>query len=168
MGLTLVLVRHGQTDWNVARRYGGDPHIRLNETGRYQARQLADLADGPYASIWMSPFERCRETARLMDVDARVAGALAEFDFGELNGMRWDDLDRSTQRAIVSFDGFVAPGGESVAEFGTRIDVFVAGLVPGRHLLITHGGVIRHLMRRVGRDDDVPAGTSTVVEFSRR
>ncbi|MEM8705368.1 MAG: histidine phosphatase family protein, partial [Actinomycetota bacterium] len=56
-------------------------------------------------------------------------------------------------------DGFVAPGGESVVAFGARIDAFVAGLRPGRHLVIAHGGVIRHLLRRTGTDADVRPGT---------
>lgn len=165
MGVTLLLVRHGQTDWNVERRYGGDPETPLNETGRAQARALAPLAVGPFDSMWMSPFERCRETARLMGADADVADALREFDFGALNGLQWDDLDRSTQAAIVAFDGFVAPDGESVPAFAERIDTFVEALGAGRHLLITHGGVVRHLLRRAGRDDAVPTGTSVTLEY---
>ena len=87
------------------------------------------------------------------------------FDFGDLEGLRWDDLDNATRAGLLDFDGFVAPGGESVADFGARIDAFVDGLGPGHHLLITHGGVIRHLLRRAGSDSMVEPGSWRDIEI---
>ncbi|MEM7140487.1 MAG: histidine phosphatase family protein [Actinomycetota bacterium] len=154
----LRLVRHGETDWTADKRYCGTTDIALNETGRRQADGLGWIAAERHDSVWTSPLARCRETAERIGLEARLTTALAEFDFGELEGSRWDDLDAATRDALVEFDGFVAPGGESVRAFGERIDDFVAGLGPGRHLLVTHGGVIRHLLRRAGRDEHVAPG----------
>lgn len=166
MGLTLVLVRHGETDWTAHRRYCGRADISLNGVGREQATRLASLASESYSSIWTSPLARCRETAALMGVVAATASELQEFDFGEIEGKRWEDLDSRTQAALVDVDGFVAPGGESVAGFTERIDGFVSTLSPGRHLLVSHGGVIRHLLRRAGRSELVAPGA--FVEISVR
>ena len=166
MGLTLVLVRHGETEWNVERRYGGDPAAPLTDTGRSQARALAKIGAERHDTAWTSPFTRCVETATLMGVDAVVADELQEFDFGDLDGLRWDDLQPEMQTAIADYDSFVAPGGDSVTAFGTRIDTFVTRLRHGRHLLVTHGGVIRHLLRCAGREEYVPVGSAVVLELS--
>ena len=157
--MILRLVRHGETDWSAERRYTGRTDVDLNAEGRVQAAALSVIADAPYASIWCSDLSRCVETARLMGVVAELTPELREFDFGELEGKTWDELDDATQQGLLDFDGFVAPGGESVAAFGERIDAFVAGLGPGHHLLIAHGGVVRHLLRRTGTDADVRPGT---------
>ena len=157
--MRLRLVRHGETDWSAERRYTGHSDVPLNAVGVAQAEALASIAEGPYDSIWCSDLTRCVETARLMGVDAMPTPELREFDFGDLEGKRWDDLDELIRQGLLDFDGFVAPGGESVAEFGARIDAFVHDLGRGHHLLVVHGGVIRHLLRRSGVDADVRPGT---------
>ena len=153
--MRLRLVRHGETDWSAERRYTGHTDVPLNAVGVAQAEALCTIAAGPYDSIWCSDLSRCVETACLMGVDAKPTPQLREFDFGEIEGKRWDDLDEATQQGMLDFDGFVAPGGESVAAFGTRLDEFVAELGLGHHLLVVHGGVVRHLLRRAGADAEV-------------
>jgi len=155
----LRLVRHGETEWAAAGRYTGHTDIDLNANGEAQAAALAGIADHDYASRWTSDLARCVETARRMGVDATQTAELREFDFGRIEGLRWDELDAGTQQRLIEFDGFEAPGGERVADFGARIDAFVEGLGPGHHLLVTHGGVIRHLLRRTGTDVSVEPGT---------
>lgn len=167
MGLTLVLVRHGETDWTAERRYCGLTDLALNETGRRQARALADLATEPFTTAWVSPLRRCRETATLIGLEARVSDALREFDFGALEGKRWDDLDESTRAGLVDFDDFVAPRGESATALGERVDAFVSSLGAGRHVLVTHGGVIRHVLRRSGAEVYVAAGATATVDLAR-
>lgn len=153
--MRLRLVRHGETDWSAERRYTGHTDVPLNAAGVAQAEALCTIAAGRYDSIWCSDLTRCVETAHLMGVDAQLTPQLREFDFGEIEGKRWDDLDEAVQRGLLDFDGFVAPGGESVVAFGERIDGFLAGLGPGHHLLVTHGGVVRHLLRRADTDREV-------------
>ncbi|MEM9465571.1 MAG: histidine phosphatase family protein [Actinomycetota bacterium] len=157
--MTLRLVRHGETEWSAQGRYTGHTDLDLTTAGMVQAEALRPLAGEDYDSIWCSDLRRCTETARLMGVEATATPRLREFDFGAIDGKRWDDLDATTQQGLLDFDGFVAPGGESVSAFGDRLDDFVGALPPGRHLLIVHGGVIRHLLRRVGTDDGVAPGS---------
>lgn len=54
MGLTLVLVRHGETDWTAEKRYCGRTDVPLNATGRAQAGALASLAAETFDSVWTS------------------------------------------------------------------------------------------------------------------
>lgn len=165
MGLTVRLVRHGQTDWSTARRYCGHTDVALNLDGRSQARVLAAIADASYTSCWTSDLARCVETARLMGVDAAPTADLREFDFGEIEGRRWAELEPATRRELAEFDGFQAPGGENVVRFGARVDAFVDRLGLGHHLLITHGGVIRHLQRRSATETDIGPGTWRDIEL---
>ena len=159
MELNLRLVRHGSTGWTAERRYTGHADLSLDWRGRTEAKALSEALCGRYDSVWTSDLQRCVETARLAGLEATPTSALREFDFGLLEGKTWDELEPATQSALAAFDGFQAPGGESVAAFGERIDCFVDSLVAGRHLLVTHGGVIRHLTRRAGEDKLVaPAG----------
>ena len=165
VGVTLRLVRHGETDWSAERRYTGRTDVTLNEAGIAQARALTVIAGDRYDSVWCSSLTRCVETARLMGVTADPTPHLQEFDFGEIEGLTWDELDSTAQNGLLDFNRFIAPGGESVTLFGRRIDAFVEGLGPGRHLLITHGGVIRYLLRQSGTDADVRPGTWRDIEF---
>ena len=127
----------------------------MNAAGR-----LTDMSLGIECLLEDDPdLARCVETARLMTVDASPSEALREFDFGAIEGRRWDDLDPTTQQGLLDFDRFAAPGGESVTEFGARIDGFVDAIGPGHHLVVTHGGVIRYLLRRFGSDADVRPGS---------
>ncbi|MCP5095378.1 MAG: histidine phosphatase family protein, partial [Chloroflexi bacterium] len=64
MTTTLLLIRHGQTDWNVAGRWQGHADIPLNEIGKAQANALAErLADWPIKAIYRSDLMRCVQTA---------------------------------------------------------------------------------------------------------
>jgi probable phosphoglycerate mutase len=83
---------------------------------------------------------------------------LREFDFGDIEGKRFDDLEETVQTGLMSFDGFSAPGGETVAAFQDRVIGFFEELRHGRHLVVTHGGVIRLLLRLQGHDFRVPPG----------
>jgi probable phosphoglycerate mutase len=69
---------------------------------------------------------------------------------------------------MARFEGFSAPGGESFEEMRARVLSFVGGLPPGRHLIFTHGGVVRVLSREVGEDRFVPTGTLLVVDWDAR
>ncbi len=65
---------------------------------------------------------------------------------------------------MTEFDGFVAPAGESSAYLGKRVGSFLAELGPGDHLIFTHGGVIRLLLRRAHRSEHVAPGHSVEID----
>ena len=87
MPTTIVLVRHGETDWNRENRFQGHADTPLNEAGRAQARELAErFVDEPVAAIRTSPLRRAAETARIiaarLDLEAHPLEALREIDVG--------------------------------------------------------------------------------------
>lgn len=152
--VTLVaLVRHGETPWNAERRFQGWTDVELNDAGRDQARRLGDALSGrSFDAVWSSDLIRATETARIAGYEAVADLRLRELDFGSLEGAVWDQLGPETQAALVIFDDFAAPGGESIEQLRQRVTGFLDALGPGRHLLFTHGGVIRLVARECGFD----------------
>ena len=85
--MKLYLIRHGQTDWNVAGKIQGCHDIPLNETGRKQAQYLAEgMRNRPVTHIYSSPQIRALETARAIaasqGVEVTTLPGLREVEFG--------------------------------------------------------------------------------------
>jgi probable phosphoglycerate mutase len=143
----VMLVRHGETDAMGERRYCGWSDPPLNATGRRQSRRLSGTLDASaFDGVWTSDLARCVETAALAGLQPTVDWRLREINFGGLEMRTWDDLSDDTQRSLINFEAFEAPGGETTAAFRARVHDFFHDLSPGRHLVITHGGVIRLLL----------------------
>lgn len=161
----LVVIRHGQTDWNAGLRLQGREDIPLNETGREQARRngraLADRcarlgidADRHYDFV-ASPLSRAQETMRLvreeMGLDPlafRTDPRIVEIDFGHWSGLTGPEIAARdpeiwAERQRENWH-HVPPGGESAAMAGERLAPFVAALSRPT-VLVTHGGVNRVL-----------------------
>lgn len=164
MTVRLWLARHGSTAWSEAQRYTGWTDLPLSERGMKEAEALAWLSQRRWTGIWASDLQRARATAELVGVAATVDRRLREIDFGTMEGKTWHELDAGTQEAVASFDGFAPPGGESVAELMVRLEDFIGGLAPGEHLVITHGGVIRALVRTAGEDHHPRPGEVMIIE----
>ena len=167
MDLTLRLLRHGQTEWSDAGRYCGHHDVPLSIAGR-QALGGVALPPADYTSVRCSDLRRCRETAEILGFAPTLEPALREFDFGRMEGLTWDELGDRDREALGDYDNFVAPGGESVASFRVRVEAFVDTLPSGIHLLITHGGVIQHLLRRERVDRRLAPGEWIDLVVSRR
>lgn len=164
--VTIWLLRHGATEWTADHRLCGWSDPPLNDLGRSQARAVRGrIGEIRPESVWSSDLARCVETAVLVGAGhPRIDTRLREFDFGRLEGRRFEDLGEETRRGLASFDGFEAPGGETVDAFARRVDEFIAELEYGRHLLVTHGGVIRHLLRTKGLDRSIPPAGLEMIE----
>ena len=151
----LILVRHGQTDWNQERRYQGQADPPLNDQGRQQARELAArLAGERVSAIYSSDLRRALETAQiiahgltaLIQVDPR----LREISLGKWEGMLYPDILAQYETLWWSRErdpmNVRPPGGENVAEFSLRVHA-IASEISSRHpgsqvLVVTHGLVI--------------------------
>ncbi len=165
--MRLWLVRHGATEWSEAGRLCGWTDIPLSPKGRGQAELVRSRIHGQaFEGVWTSDLIRASEFARLVVGDATPDGGLRELDFGEIEGKKWHDLDQPTRDALLRFDGFVAPGGESVTALENRIVAFLSGLVEGDHLVFTHGGVVRLLTRLSGVAASPEPAELTVVEWA--
>ncbi len=151
---TILLARHGETDWNRELRFQGHADPPLNETGRRQARELAKrLAGERLDAVYSSPLRRARETA---DIVAERLGLAVEVDEGlcEVDVGSWSGLTRAEieERFPEAFRRWIdhGPGwedGESYEEMAVRV-VAALGRISRRHrggrvLMVTHGGPIR-------------------------
>lgn len=126
----VILVRHGETEWNRLHRIqGSNSNTPLNETGRQQAESLAlRLKSEPIQAIYSSPLSRSLDTAqaiaRYHQLEVLLEPDLREFDLGELDGKGRDDVGKSFREVIItSSQGEIlprVPGGESLKEVQQR------------------------------------------------
>jgi probable phosphoglycerate mutase len=151
---TIVMIRHGETDWNRENRFQGHADTELNEAGRAQARALAlELANESFRAVFSSPLLRAYETAMILaercTLAVEHAAALMEVDVGSWSGLTREEVEA---RFPDGFRRWLEYGhgwddGESYEELGARV---VAGLLRiaeahphGTVLAVTHGGPIR-------------------------
>jgi len=129
-GTRILLVRHGETDWNKLHRFQGKSDVPLNCTGRDQAYDLAVALRGEsMKSIYSSPLSRALETARIIQAFHPMAPVfqaegLAEMDLGEFEGMpaqQWTEQYPAFRKAWLEAPlSVVMPGGESIQEVQKR------------------------------------------------
>ena len=162
MPTTIVLVRHGETDWNRANRFQGRADPQLNDTGRAQAHVLAtDLGTETFAAAYTSPLRRATETAAILasalGVDAVPDESLMEVDVGSWSGLTRTEVEA---RFPEGFARWLAYGhgwddGETYDELGARVVSGLAGIAarhPGEVVLaVTHGGPIRSALAAAER-----------------
>ena len=144
----LVIVRHADTDWTVSGQHTGRTDLALNEAGRAKALGLrARLERRDYAAVWSSPLARARETARLAGFDPLVRGELAEWDYGDYEGLTTAQIRERAPGWDLWRDG--CPGGENVAAVGARADAVLAALPAADDVLVfSHGHLLRVLTAR--------------------
>ncbi|MCS7068437.1 MAG: histidine phosphatase family protein [Meiothermus sp.] len=154
----LWLVRHGQTPWNVEGRLTGWTDLPLTALGEQQAQALRGwLSAERFGRVLASDLQRAVQTARLAYGEPQeVLAELRELNFGDLEGLRWAELPESERNALLAFEGFQAPGGESTAQLRRRVYARFDQLPPGRHLIFTHGGVLRMVLREFDQDRFLP------------
>ena len=165
----LWLVRHGETTYNAARRIAGWCDPPLTELGREQAAAVAPLLEGrTFDSVWSSDLQRAVETSRLAWGEVTPDRRLRECNFGIYEGLPFDEVDAADASVFLEFRDFDMENGDSHESFLGRIEEFVDGLHPGRHLLFAHGGVIRILTQDLGVDRFVPTGSIVGVDWTNR
>lgn len=160
-----LVLRHGQSEWNAARRWQGQADIDLTETGREQARLAAGrLASDPaftFLAVVSSDLKRARETATII---ASVTGLellaadprLRETHVGEWQGLTHDEIERDwpgyldTHRRPPGFetdDSIVARVSASFTDLAGRFG-------DGNVLVVSHAGIVRVMRRRLGAPDE--------------
>lgn len=160
--MKLYIVRHGETDWNKARKIQGQSDIPLNEFGRHLARETAKgLADVHFDLCFTSPLSRAKETAQIIldgrDVPIIEEPRIEEMAFGEYEGKccsseGWE-LPEEFRRFFDGPDRYRAPaGGEDFGQVRDRTGEFLEDLArdpkyEGKQILITtHGAALAGLL----------------------
>ena len=151
---TLLLARHGETDWNRDGRWQGLSDTRLNDLGREQAQELAAGLDDAVDVIYSSDLARARETAEIvaarLRLEVRFDSRLRERGFGAWEGLTTTEIEdqfAESHHRWRAGEGAGADDAEPFADFAARIHSFLEDAVqrhPGETLLvIAHGGSIR-------------------------
>jgi probable phosphoglycerate mutase len=166
----LCIVRHGETDWNAARRIQGHVDIPLNAVGRDQAEATArgivgQKFDALYSSDLIRTMQTAATLARVAGVKVHAESGLRERHFGRMQGMTYEDIQALDAVEAARFRQrdpyYDFGGGETLVAFADRIHATVERLAAAHAgqalLLVTHGGVLDIAHRRAtGRDLSAP------------
>ncbi len=154
----LHLIRHGQTDWNLAGRYQGQSDIPLNAEGINQARALAlSLSGQRFDALYTSDLQRAHQTAQILarnlNLPINVCRSLREISMGEWEGRLLSEVSLGyTQNNSPQAR---APGGESVSEVAARMTLAAAEITRahplGRVLVVSHGLALATLVCQANR-----------------
>lgn len=147
-------MRHGETDWNVERRFQGHADESLNAVGRDQARALAEeLATTDLDAIYTSDLARARETAEV--VGERIGlpvvelADLREIDVGEWQGLTWPEIEDRFPEGVRRWHelGYGWVAGETYEQLEDRVLRALRAIASDhedeRVLVVGHGGTVR-------------------------
>lgn len=149
--MKIYYVRHGQTDWNLARKMqGGQTEKTLNETGIEQANETRkELENVKYDIIIRSPMYRAEQTAEIINQDKNVPTIIderiRERRLGKLEG---HDITEEIENKIWDYNlNYDIPEGENLYDFEKRILDFFKDIkqkyADKTVLIVAHGGVAK-------------------------
>jgi broad specificity phosphatase PhoE len=149
--VTIILARHGETDWNTGEIFRGRADVPLNATGLRQAELLAEYLSGEKIDIiYSSPLQRAVKTAEAITacqgLDVNTVENINDIDYGEWQGL---SLDKVKERYPELYQDWLDtpeqvrfPGGESLAEVRGRAMPFVEDAVmrcgEGKIMVVSH------------------------------
>lgn len=155
--IRLILVRHGETEWNSSFRFQGQTDIPLGDEGRRQASLLAErLSQVQFEKICSSPLSRAYETAAIITAVSSSAPAivpleqLSEMCFGDWEGLTTGEVEKKFPDLFSDWrddpSKVHVPGGESFGDLVERVGTGIRRVISGgeRNILaVCHGGTIR-------------------------
>lgn len=160
----ILVIRHGETDWNAEGRLQGTMDTPLNSQGIQQAKAAAQALKGQgIRIIYASPLSRARITAEIISealgVPIVFREGLKEKDFGAMQGLRLEEIDAIygdqlwSQRSVLDA---ASPGGESNREVLHRLEPVIEEIkaLRQRVLIVTHGAVARLLYRLLAEPEE--------------
>ena len=165
---TLVLLRHGQTDWNLFHRYQGRSDLPLNVTGEQQAREANEKLKGfHFDAVYCSDMDRAKTTARLAlkgifpYEEVRFDRRLRERSFGIYEGGPYDKEDLPEEYRVgmeADPEGFKFPEGESFLDVEERVRPFFDEIMEkhrGQTILVVAHGSLLSILRFVADNEPV-------------
>ena len=173
----LLLVRHGESEWNAVRRLQGQADIGLSPAGERQAEALAETIRRLCPDkVLTSDLRRARHTAALLGhEDAEPEPGLREIDVGDWTGKAIADIVAEEPEAYRRWRAGQQhpPGGEAWADFVSRTSAAVAPAMEqaDRLLVVCHGGVIRALVQSMlglAPSSIIPVGPGSLSILARK
>ena len=146
----IVLIRHGETEWNVADIFRGRTDIELNETGLRQAKLLAEyLGNVKMDAIYSSPLKRASKTAEIIasyhKLDIDIDPGLSDFNFGKWQGLSHQEVKDKYKELYTGWinhpDRVKMPAGESLDDVRKRTMGVVTTVIAryrGTVVLVSH------------------------------
>ncbi|GAB4542553.1 MAG: alpha-ribazole phosphatase [Anaerolineales bacterium] len=157
--MILLLTRHGETDYNLARRYQGQSDIPLNQTGLLQARQIAArLSREKIDAIYSSNLSRAADSAQAIadfhKIEIVKDARWRELSFGAWEGLTYEEMNAGWRELVVKWYAdpvnTSTPRGETLAQLAARVDSAL-GELKNKHkddtvLVVSHSGAIQALL----------------------
>jgi broad specificity phosphatase PhoE len=155
---TVILVRHGETEWNLNGRIQGHSDSALTTLGGEQGRRVAErLAGEKIAAVYASPASRARDTGELIaaphDLTVQLVDDLRERSYGSFEGLTLAEIREKHPAALEAWlphpsrEQVAPPDGETQPEMSRRVMAALREIVarhPGETVVIaTHGGPIK-------------------------
>ncbi|HEY50790.1 MAG TPA: histidine phosphatase family protein [Dehalococcoidia bacterium] len=146
----IILVRHGETEWNVAEVFRGQIDIGLSKTGVKQAELLAEyLSTAAIEAIYSSPLQRARQTAgaiaRLHELKVNVAADLIDFNFGRWQGLSHEEVKEKYGELYATWvthpEQVSMLDGETLDDVRKRVIRFIDKVIkehPGTTAIVSH------------------------------
>ena len=155
--MNLLLIRHGQTNWNLEQRFQGQSDIPLNETGRKQAHALAErFSTEQFDAVYSSDLQRATETANII---TQMSGCkpdlrLREVHFGDWEGLTYDEIKAKHPDTLAAWEADIfknaPPHGETLEGLSVRVQSMLDELREKHEdqniLIVAHGGVLQTLI----------------------
>ncbi len=155
----LYLVRHGETDWNVACRYQGQSDIPLNRAGIQQARKIAGrLSKEKINAVYSSDLNRARETAEQIAKPHKLKvtsdARLRELSFGDWEGLTYPEIQAKAPDELALWQSdstqYAPPRGETLSQLTARV-LSAFNELQALHgeqtvVIISHGGPLQILL----------------------
>ena len=153
----LLVLRHGQTDWNAQQRFQGRADVPLNDVGRRQAEAArVALADVHVDAVYSSPLSRALDTATIVRPGAavRTDPRLMEIDVGSWAGLTWDEVKAGMPDYEAKYANGVdfrrSPEGETLADVVARglpaMEEIAAAHADGTVLIVAHGLLLNRVI----------------------
>ncbi|WP_134704047.1 histidine phosphatase family protein [Ammoniphilus sp. YIM 78166] len=161
--MKLILLRHGETDWNLEKRIQGTQNVALNELGKKQIEEIREHFFNDYEKtihrMIASPLRRTVESALIcnqrLNLPLEFREEFQERSFGILEGQTVEEIRQSYQIEDVEEVKDARHGIESMDSLSLRLEKGLRNLretyPQDRILLITHGSIIKEIARHYGK-----------------
>lgn len=156
MKTTVLLIRHGETEWNTLGKFQGCTDIALSEDGIKQAELLKNRLKEDFDYIYTSPLSRAFETANILasgtDKEVTVAPEIREINFGEWEGLTIHEIAEKYPEVFKAWrtdktESYICGGDSSIHNAANRAEKCILDIV-SKHkgekiAIVAHGGIIK-------------------------